>query len=512
MTEVGLLDRAIATVAPLYAWRRVRARAALTAYQAGRPSRLGKRWDAPLTGPNPEIGRALATLRARSREVIRDNPYAARALSILVAHQVGYGFTPRVADKRALDLWHEWTVRCDASGMQNLDGLAQLVARSRSEAGEAFIRLTRLNADDAKKRGLKIPLLLDVIEPDYFPETKNSPPGDSGAKIVQAVEFGANGLRAAYHMHRQHPGEALSYTRLNEDLIRVPADEILHVYRILRPGQVRGVPDAAPVLLRLRQFEDLENAALQQEIKQAQFGVFFETDAEFAFPGTREGDPSSGMPERIDLAPGMTMQLPPGIKPTFLQPTGDGGFASQAFHRLASIAAGLGVTYDQLTGDMREANYSSLRASKLEFFRMIAQDHWTLFIPRFCQPVWTAFVAAAIRAGELPGRIEDYEAEWGPPSREMVDPGREVQGMIAAVRAGLTTLPQAVSEMGWDWQTHIEEIAAANKKLDEVGVILDSDPRRVSRVGGAQDASQNAAVEIAATGAARSRSSGGGDD
>ena len=48
----------------------------------------------------------------------------------------------------------------------------------------------------------------------------------------------------------------------------------------------------------------------------------------------------------------------------------------------------------------------------------------------------------------------------------------------------------------------VEMIRDANALLDDAGVSLDSDPRRVAKSGSAQDAAQMAAVEIAATGAA----------
>jgi capsid protein len=67
---------------------------------------------------------------------------------------------------------------------------------------------------------------------------------------------------------------------------------------------------------------------------------------------------------------------------------------------------------------------------------------------------------------------------------------------------GLKTWAQAVSEQGYDPDRQANQIAEANEMLDALGIILDVDPRRANATGSAQDAAQNAAIEIAATGLA----------
>lgn len=500
---MNILDRVIAAVSPRAGAQRARARLALDAiraYEAGRQTGRTRRWRAPDSGPNAETGPHLARLRARSRQMVRDNPYAARTISVLAAHQVGYGIRPRAntgddaLDQRVMALWDEWCSACDVSGMEDFYGLQLAAARARAEGGEALLRLVRPSAVEMRQLGMRLPLQIEVMEGDVLDVAMNEArPG--GGRVVQGVEFDASGRRSRYHLLREHPGENVLLPTAMQGSAAVPAAEIVHLFRMLRPGQVRGVPDLAPVLMRMRQLDDYEDATLEAAKVQATLAVFLKNV-------DLEGTEATPVTERdpIELTPGMVAELPPGMEPAFLTPTGAGSFEPFALHTLMSIAAGAGVTYDQLTGDMRQANYSSLRAGKIEFRRMIEQDQWLLFIPRLCQPVWRAFISAAVMAGELPARADGYRAEWTPPRFEMLDPTKEIPAWRDAVRAGMAPWTEAVSEWGYDPRWVIDEIQRGNRMLDSAGIVLDSDPRRMNRAGAAQDAAQNAAVEMTARG------------
>lgn len=498
---MSLLDRLIETVAPGVAAKRARARLAIEAiraYEGGRLTSRSARWRAPSTGPNAEIGPHLTRLRDRARKMVRDNPYAARLVSVLAAHQVGYGIRPRpntgddALDSRVAALWDEWCASCDVSGMADFYGLQLLAARTRAEGGEALLRFIRPSAQETRRLGLPLPLQIEVLEGDMLDASRTEPvPG--GGRIVQGVEFDARGRRVRYHLLREHPGEGVLLPRSAAGSDPVPASDILHLYRVLRPGQVRGVPDLAPILLRLGQLDDYEDAALEAAKVQATLAVFLKSMDLDGVPGA----PGQKI-EPIELTPGLVAELPPGTEPAFLAPNGAGPFEPFALHTLMSIATGVGITYDQLTGDLRQANYSSLRAGKIEFRRMIEQDQWLLFIPRLCQPVWDAFISAAVLAGALPPRAESYRAEWTPPRFDMIDPPREIPAWRDAVRTGMVPWTEAVSEQGYDPRWVVDEIRRGNRMLDEAGIILDSDPRRSNRSGSAQEPAQNAAVELAA--------------
>ena len=490
---MNVLDRLIAAVSPSAGLRRARQRDAIKNYAAGKP-RLGQKyWRAPNSGPNTEIEPSLELMRSRARQMVRDNPYAARAVAVLVAHQIGVGITARIAGDGVQDAWDAWAAKCDHDGLHDLSGIMALAARTMAEGGEAIIRLRMVSPANARKRGLAVPLTLQVMEGDMLPLTVIGS-ARNGNMIKNGVEFAPDGSRVAYHLRKHHPGEKGGVTAsLTSELDRVPAEQIIHLFRVLRPGQIRGVPDFAPVLLRMKQLDDYEDATLEQAKAQSLLGVFITGPDPLDAPlGDDSGTPA------FELYPGMVHNLPGGSEPKFLQPSGSGGFEPFAMHQLLAIGAGLGVTYDQMTGDLRQANYSSLRAGKIEFRRKVEQDQWQLFVPRMCMPLWDAWK----RAADVLMRMDGASVEWQPPHFEMIDPGKEIDAAIASVRAGFATWDQAVAGFGLDPVKQAAEIAKANARFDELGLILDVDPRRVANAGSAQDARQNAAVEIAATGAA----------
>lgn len=181
----------------------------------------------------------------------------------------------------------------------------------------------------------------------------------------------------------------------------------------------------------------------------------------------------------------MIEYLEPGQEVSFASPAHAGGYAEYMRMQLHAVAAGLGLTYELLTGDLSQVNYSSIRAGLIEFRRRMEALQWQLLVPGLCRPVWRQFVAAAQAAGRLPpGEIE---AEWTAPRFEAVDPLKDIQADILAVRAGVMTLKEAIARQGYEPAQVLAEIAAVNAELDSFGLVLDTDPRRSTRNGQAKE-------------------------
>ena len=507
------IERLLAGIAPEAALRRVRARLALNslnaAYDGARYSRRTRNWNAGSAGPRTEVQNGLKTLRDRSRDLTRNNAWAASALDTLVGYQVGTGITPRSAIEgadqaanAAVDAaFAAWAARCDLAGQLDFYGIQALAARTRAEAGEVLILLIRISGAEARRRGLKVPLLLQVLEPDYLDDARNQERAENDNLVVNGVEYDARGEPVAYYLYDRHPGESGSFPFNGVGRRRVPAGDVEHLFKVQRPGQARGVPVPAAIITRLRALDELEDAALQQAKIQACLAAFITSDAAPG-RGPLEGTDSETGDALKTFSPGMIERLLPGEDVSFATPSGTGGFNELAKHQLHAIAAAYGLTYDLLTGDLSGANYSSLRAGRLAFKRQLEQDQWHLLIPGLCEPVWRAWVEAALGAGVLPPAEHDYPVAWGPPVFEFVDPLKDALATKAMIRMGLKTWRQAVSEQGYDPNSQAQQIADDNQLHDGLGLILDCDPRRASGTGGAQDAAQNAAIEIAATGAA----------
>jgi lambda family phage portal protein len=157
-----------------------------------------------------------------------------------------------------------------------------------------------------------------------------------------------------------------------------------------------------------------------------------------------------------------------------------GEFMRQQFR---AVAAAMGITYEMLTGDLTQVNYSSIRAGLLEFRRRCEAIQHGVIVHQLCRPVWRAWMEQAVLEGalSLPGyarRRRAYQAaKWIPQGWQWVDPLKEFNALKLAIRAGLMSRSEAISAYGYDAEDIDREIAADNARADELGLVFDSDPR-----------------------------------
>ena len=476
MSEPNALDNVIGFFNPEAGVKRARARMTLEQarkYDGAAGGRRNQNWHAPSTSADAALGPSLERLRNRSRDLSRNNPFAARAVQVLVNNTVGGGVLGQIHSRsrnratRWNQAWEDWAKNpqlCDHDGRADFWGLQALVFRTVVESGECLIR-KRIDPRS------EFPLKLQILEPDFIDDSTKDGLTDDGGYIRQGVEYGPNDERIAYHLHRQHPGDRVLALHKYET-VRVPADEIIHVFRRDRPGQGRGVPWGAAVISRLRDFDDFSDAQLlKQKISACFTGFVIDSESQ---------DTGGAPPLAESLEPGSIEILPAGKDVRFASPPSVGEFDQFSRSMLLQIAAGYGITYEALTSDLSQANYSSARMGHLEFSRNI--DCWQkqILIAQLLGPVWGWFKQAAEIVGDDPA---DVRMHWTPARRELIDPQKEVGAIIEAVRGGLMSLSEAIRRSGYEPGEVMAEIARDAAMLDELGLILDSDPRNVTAAG-----------------------------
>lgn len=450
-------------------------------FDAAGKGRRSEGWKAAGSDANAENAPALARLRNRAREQRRNNPYAERAITGIADNVVGSGIVPRPKASKERDnqkltaLWAKWagTVACDADGQENFYGLQHKIMETVAESGECLIRRRPRKSSD----GLPVPLQLQVLEPDFLDESKDGQVGTSQNRVVQGVELDALGRRVAYWLFDQHPGAQNAWFSMSSN--RIPAEDVIHVYLPKRPGQARGYTWLAPVLQRMRSFDEMEDAVIEQAKIAACFAGFIEKD------DTSAGGAAAPLVERLE--PGILQELRQGESVTFGTPPTFNGLQAYSWQALHAIAVGMGVPYELLTGDLNGVNFSSGRMGWLHFARRVDVWQWRMLIPQLCERTWGWFMEAQVL---LPGGVlENAGAEWVPPRRDMVDPKAETENVKERVRNGLLTWPDALRELGiTDPVAHAQQIAASNANLDKLALILDCDPRKVSAPGSAPQA------------------------
>lgn len=172
--------------------------------------------------------------------------------------------------------------------------------------------------------------------------------------------------------------------------------------------------------------------------------------------------------------------LEPGEDVKFSSPA-DVGETYEAFikQQLRAISVGLGITYEQLTGDLSGVNYSSIRAGLLEFRRRCTALQHSLMVYQFCRPIWNKFVELAILSDaiNIPNDSSFALVKWIPQGFSWVDPIKEQKAQKAAVRCGFKSRSEVISELGYDAEEIDLEISEDNKRADSLGLQFDSDSR-----------------------------------
>lgn len=445
------------------------------------------------------VNAAAATVAKRARDAVRNDPYAARIVDLWTGNAVGAGITTRWPDRARADVWRRWaeSIECDAERTLDLCGLQALAMRAVVESGECFVRLLPADVTPANPVGLR----LQVLESDHLDTTKNGVV--EGRQTLQGIAVGEAGEPVGYWLYRTHPGASWVFPQLARLIsVFVPADEVLHIYRKRRPGQMRDVSWLAPVLTRLRDLGDYEGALLMKAKIEACLAAVVTDEGEDTATGPAANLLRDAQGRAVEaFEPGMILYRRGAGQVEVVNPTGGGSHTAFARRSLEAAAVGTGLTYDQVSGDLTQANYSSLRAGKIEFRRLCEQVQYGMLIPMLVRPVAERFHMQGAMLGLWPMAMPEGVAHV-PPAHEMIDPEKDTAALIAQVRAGFVPQQEAVGSFGYDFRQVVETIAAANAALDEDGIILDTDPRRIAGTGGAQDARQNAAIEIAATGAA----------
>lgn len=455
--------------------------AELRSYEAAGKGRRTDSWRATANSANTENYSSIVTLRNRSRDMVRNNVYAKSAIDVISTNTIGTGIlpNPKSADEKNLtnikQAWRQWaeTPMCDFNGRLNFYGLQEQVMRAVAESGESIILKRKV-----KTSICPLGIQLQVLESDFLDVNKTIATLDGinqknpGGYIIQGIEFDSNGKRVAYWLYERHPGD-YSFQPVRALVSRrVPESEVIHVFHQERPGQERGVPFGVSAMLRLRDFDDYEDAQLIRQKIAACFTVFIEDNVSdnFKVNSTTEDDK---MIERVE--PGIIEHVPSGKKVSFANPPTVQNYDEYSRKMLQGIAAGYGVSYEALTKDLSNVNFSSGRMGWLEFHRNVTKWQKNVIIPTLCDTVWKWFFFN----GSLAGFFNDVSTDisWTTPRREMIDPVKETTGITNQVRAGILTPSGAARQQGYEFSELMKEYSDDLKLVDKYGIILDTDMR-----------------------------------
>lgn len=468
-TQPTWLDRTIGWLSPRAGLGRASARDMLTrAYEGAsrtdgwRPRRAGASARTDYVADGRE-------LRNRARALASNVPYIAQAVNVMITCTIGTGIVPRwVGDTNGVvkKRWSDWVLVADYDGLLDYYGLEAKAWGTTKVDGEVLVRLR-----ERRTGPTTVPLQLQLLEIDWLDMERNEVRGNS--EIIAGIEYNARGERAAYWLFDRHPGDVGLRATLRESQ-RVPADEIIHMFNPARPGQQAGISALAPVIPSVRDLQVYEDAEQARKNLEARMSVMGEWD-ESMLEGAKlpEKDPADKGPVTLDLgelAGGGIFGLPPGMKnPTFIQPNAAPGYVEYVKQRQKNIAAGLGVPYEFMTGDMSEVNFSSSRVRTNQYRRDVERDQWTLFIPMFCTRIATRWLSLLDTVGMPAG--QGVYPDWTTPKWASVNPLQDVAADLSEIKGGMSSISEKIRQRGYDPELVFSELKTDLERLQKDGTL-----------------------------------------
>lgn len=504
----NLLDKAIAYVAPRVAARRMQARVALAlagGYNGasyGRPGLAG--WSPRASDAVADTNYDLPQLRARTRDLARNAPLAAGAISTQVTNVVGTGLslqpTPDAEllgiEDEAAQAWADATLRefklwaestdCDVTRTQNFYGLQALAFRSALESGDVLSLLPTV-----QRPGRPYRLALQLIEADRVCN-----PGfvQDTTEISAGIELDQWGAPVAYHVCRQHPGSLLRRSDFKWDRVTAYGNSsgrrnVIHLFDRRRPGQIRGVPVLAPVIEPLKQLQRYTDAELQAAVISGMFAVFVKMDPEafqdmfdqdgknaylnsaMGWDGTLNGSTLDGGGKAINLLPGEEVDSAnPGRPNALFDPF------VQAIIRQIGVA--LEMPFEVLIKHFT-ASYSAARAALLDAWRFFrGRRDW--LASSFCQPIYEAWLEEAVALGRVsaPGFFADAAIRrawcasvWVGDGPGSIDPQKEVTAAGERIALGISTrAAESILHDGVDWRVKHKQLVEEEERRREDGL------------------------------------------
>ncbi len=433
--------------------------------------------------------RELRNLWARSHYLVRNNACSITAKKRLLANWIGKGITVKwknpnkTANKKMQKIWDTWIKECNHDGYGDIYNTEAIWAGSLFESGESLTQMVI-----SKRPISKIPLALKVLESEQLDPTFNKVTAESiglnpMVPAEQDVRTGIgfiDGKPATYYFWKKHPGARIIAVPGNVR-IAIPAEDVIHIFERERPGQWRGVPMLAAVLLNIYEMDELVDATIQrQKAAQAISWIISNTSVNSAVaPGTvrysadpLEIDETTGKRKMIVQGAGGNVQyLNKGEEITLSSLDDIGGNLQVLLEdEWSKIAAALGLAYHQVTGDLSGVNFSSIRAGLNELRIRIEMVQQHLFINLGLSKVTARFqeLAGVYESAAMLEAIPYYYV----PRRYGVDDLKDAQADLLEVQAGFATMESKLEER----HTEFEEIVSEHKKVLGTGIKVSSFP------------------------------------
>jgi len=410
--------------------------------------------------------------------LIRQNPMAISAMNTLTTNVIGTGLKLQAAIRRdALrrkgvgwtdqqfddlemqieDDFREWAEdkdKCDAHGQLNWYQQQALCYQSKIVAGDGIALLSSV-----KRRFSPVRLRSQIVHPARL---SNPNGGPNTTTMSFGIERDRLGYRTRYHFQDAHPDSAnmdansLRWTGVPVRGARTGRPNVVHMFKPLEPGAVRGMSALRPIVKIAKQSSRFTEATVAAAVIHAVLSVMFENGSasDFGHGNNAEGTANN----EIELRDGSGMMLPDGVKPHLVQATQPGPHIEQFMNYMMRFGGmAVGVPQEVLTKQF-QSSYSAARGALNEFWKDVRTGRGDVTSDN-CRPTYHAFLLERVVDGvyDMPGFMTDMSmrsnwcgSEWLGPPRGMIDKNKEIMPEFEMYRYNakpLSTISEELTEV-----------------------------------------------------------------
>ena len=439
-------------------------------YLAGITNNLTSDWTTSSFSPEQDVSRNLSVIRARSREQYNNNAYVKHYIRLCSRNVIGangISLQSRVRknnddlnislNSKIEDAFVRWGAKgiCDVSGQLSWVDCQKLFLETVARDGEALVILHR-------KFDNPFGFALEFVEADCLDLNLNKKLAN-GHNICMGIQLDSWKRPVNYWLRKE-----LGYTGDKYQVIA--ANNVIHGFKVERPGQVRGMPWTHAALLQLHMLNAYQTAELvASRVSACKMGFF--TSNELFDPEALADATDNGKLLKTATPAKFEMLLPGVDFKSFDPQHPTDAFADFSKACLRAASAGLGVSYNELANDLEGVNYSSIRAGLIG-----ERDYWSTLqqwmITSFCEPVFSAWLNNASAFGHIPNvAIEKLDADhWQAPGWDWVDPEKDHKGMKLALETCQKSWSDLVRENGGDPVKVIQQVKHEQAWFKEQGL------------------------------------------
>jgi len=438
---------------------------------------------------NADINSGLATIRSRARAIVNDSGHAKNIVTTLKNNIVGdNGVVFSCQAKRpngSLDAsdnnlvnveFAKWCKygNCTVDGAMDFVKAQELVLETVAVDGECLI-LFRRGREFGKHQFQFEILAPDNLDEYYFTMMSN------GNIVYQGVELNKYNRAVAYHIWRYNRNDpAQQLQAQSNERIRVPAEDMLHIFDPNVPKQVRGISWFVASLVPIHHLSKLSVNELEMTRLAAMEQVAFKIKEGEGYQ-TPDDDDLTDTADYINQTAdsGSITILPPGVEPVALD------WKSPNLHmpqfrkdKLREIAAGFSTSYNSISKDLESVNYSSARFGALEdHISWSSKQKW--FINVFCNRVYVEWMSTQLVIGTFPfvglSKLDKFlDVKWQPRGWQSVDPVKDANANASNLENLLTTRTEIAAQTGGTFEElvnkQVEEYLYIKKTFEAAGL------------------------------------------